>query len=197
MIVVKIGTPSKKQQQLISAARTLFCRHGIKRVTIDEICRLASVSKMTFYKYFEDKTAVARAVLEQIFDHSIEEFNRVTAEEIPFAQKFEKMLIMITAQIHTVGSAFLEDLTAPSCPLRGHFFDMQKKTRGMTIDFFRAAQAAGSISSEVNMQFLLFMLDRMSELINHPDLVAIMPDMADRASALAAQLFHGFSKTRQ
>jgi len=188
---------SKKQQQLIAAAQVLFCKHGIRRVTIDEICRQAAVSKMTFYKYYRDKMEMARAVLEHIFNQSIRQFHAVTGENILFSQKFEKLLVMITGQIHSVGSAFLEDIMAPSCPLRDHFFEMQKKTRQMTIDFFRAAQEAGEISPEVKIPFLLFMLDRVSELLNHPELAAMIPDMADRASALTAQLFHGFSKTQR
>jgi|YNPBryantNP2012_1023418.scaffolds.fasta_scaffold00445_6 AcrR family transcriptional regulator len=187
---------SKKKQLLILSAQTLFCRHGIKRVTVEEICAQAGVSKMTFYKYYTDKMAIARAVLELIFNQSIQKFYELTAEPVPFQHKLEKLLVMITSQIHTVGSSFLEDLMATSCPLHDYFSALQKKTREMTIDFFRAAQEAGGISGEVKMPFLLFMLDRMSELVNHPEFIAMMPDMAERASALATQLFHGFSKTR-
>ena len=36
---------SKKQQQLVITAENLFKKHGIKRVTIEEICQKAGVSK--------------------------------------------------------------------------------------------------------------------------------------------------------
>ena len=187
---------SKKQQHLINAARALFCRYGIRRVTVDEICKQANVSKMTFYKYYQDKMAIARAVLEEIFSQSLEEFNRITSQEKSFSQQLEKLLMMITTQIHTVGSAFLEDLTEPSCPLHEYFSGMQKTTRALTVDFFQKGQVAGDISSSLNMRFLLFMFDRMSELLTHPELVAIIPDTAERASALAVQLLYGCAKTR-
>ena len=39
---------SKKQLELLKIARELFWKHGFKRVSIEEICQKASVSKMTF-----------------------------------------------------------------------------------------------------------------------------------------------------
>jgi len=187
----------KKQQQLITAAKELFCKHGVRRVTIEEICRQANISKMTFYKYFKDKWDIARSVLELLFGESFQQFHGITADEIPFAQKFEKMLVMINEQIHTAGSAFLEDLMQESSPLHNYFFEMQKKTREMSIEFFKTAQESGHINSDIKMPFLLFMLDRMADLVNHPELVKILPDMEKRASELAVQLFHGLARTQQ
>ena len=45
------GKPAKnkKKQSIIKASRDLFMRYGIKRVTVEEICETAGVSKMTFY----------------------------------------------------------------------------------------------------------------------------------------------------
>lgn len=44
-----------KQQFILSAGKELFWKHGVKRVTVEEICVQASVSKMTFYKFFMNK----------------------------------------------------------------------------------------------------------------------------------------------
>jgi len=187
----------KKQQQLITAAKDLFCRHGLRRITIEEICRQAKISKMTFYKYFKDKGDIARSVLELLFNESFQQFHGIVAEGIPFPQKIEKMLMMITAQIHTAGSAFLEDLMQESSPLHNYFLEMQKKTREMSIEFFKVAQESGQISSDIKMPFLLFMLDRLSDLLNHPELVGIMPDMEERTSELAVQLFHGLARAHK
>lgn len=45
-----------KQRELIETAAQLFFKHGFKRVTVEEICRTAKVSKVTFYRYFAAKT---------------------------------------------------------------------------------------------------------------------------------------------
>ena len=57
---------TKKQDQIIQAGRHLFWKYGMKRVSIEEICREAGVSKMTFYKYFANKTALALYILKTV-----------------------------------------------------------------------------------------------------------------------------------
>ena len=44
-------TFAKKQQHLLTTAETLFRSHGIRRITVEEICQKAGVSKATFYKW--------------------------------------------------------------------------------------------------------------------------------------------------
>jgi AcrR family transcriptional regulator len=45
----------KKRIQITETAIRLFSQFGTKRVTIEEICRTAGVSKVTFYKHFKNK----------------------------------------------------------------------------------------------------------------------------------------------
>ena len=185
---------SKKQQQLLLAAQDLFFQHGIRRVTIEEICRKAGVSKRTYYKYFKDKLDIARAVLDLLFAESYKVFRTILEEETSFAQKFEKILMLVTTEIHAAGSAFLDDVMEKESPLNVYFLKIQKKTRGLVVDFFKDAQKAGHINSTIKMPFVLFMMDRLSELLSHPEFARIMPDIEERASELAVQLFHGFSR---
>ena len=51
---------NKKIQQLVTTAQELFMRHGIRRVTVEEICSEANISKMTFYKYFKNKIELTK-----------------------------------------------------------------------------------------------------------------------------------------
>jgi AcrR family transcriptional regulator len=51
------------QERILSVARELFCRDGIRATGIDRILAEAGVSKMTLYNRFGSKTALLRAVL--------------------------------------------------------------------------------------------------------------------------------------
>ena len=57
-----------KRIQIVKTAKELFWKFGIKRVTIEEICREANVSKMTFYKFFSNKNELLHTVIEEMFD---------------------------------------------------------------------------------------------------------------------------------
>ena len=185
----------KKQQQLIESARDLFCLHGIRRVTIEEICKNAQVSKMTYYKYFSNKLDIARAVIDVMFSEGLQHYFAMLSEPSPFAEKVEKILTLTLAQVHAVGATLMDELMDGESPLHGYFLAKQKKTRELSLDFFRTAQKDGHIHSDIRMPVLLFMLDQLSDLLNHPDFIQIMPNIEDRASELAALFFHGFSRS--
>ena len=53
---------SKKIGQLVTTAQELMMRHGIHRVTVEEICSDANISKMTFYKYFKNKIELTKSI---------------------------------------------------------------------------------------------------------------------------------------
>lgn len=50
--------------RILSAAEVLFCRYGIKGVTMDDIARQLGMSKKTLYKEFEDKNAMIVSLVE-------------------------------------------------------------------------------------------------------------------------------------
>ena len=196
MVEIKdFQTLPKKQQQLIEAATELFCKHGMRRVTVEEICKNAFTSKMTFYKYFTDKNAIARAVLDALINEGLKMYYEMIAEPIPFAQKMEKILILSTSQIHALGSAFLDDLMNPKFSLHPYFIDQQKKVSELSIEFLDQAQKDGLINSGIKMPVMMFLLNRLSELLNHPEFVKILPDIEARACELSALFFHGCAKT--
>lgn len=60
------------RQALVAAANRRFHRHGFEQTTIDEICADAGVSRRTFFRYFENKEALA-------FPHRSERLERFLA----------------------------------------------------------------------------------------------------------------------
>ncbi len=61
-----------KKNLIIEASQKLFARHGLKKVTTDDIAREASISKATIYKIYKNKTEIFRDVVDfeskQLFD---------------------------------------------------------------------------------------------------------------------------------
>lgn len=53
-----------QRQHIIKAAGELFFRHGIRSVSIDDICRELGMSKKTFYVYFDSKDALIDQLLD-------------------------------------------------------------------------------------------------------------------------------------
>ncbi len=193
-VTTDIDAFPKKKRQLIESAMELFFRHGVKRVTVEEIGQNANVSKMTFYKYFENKWGIAKVLLEVLFSEGFRQYDAIMAEPTSYAEKLEQIMALTTGILQTFGDVFLAELMDSSSPLHDFFMKKQTEARHLSVDFFRRAQEAGQLRSDVEMQLLVFMLEHLSELIDHPEFKAIMPNMEDRACELASVFFYGFSK---
>lgn len=54
-------------QRILAAARKLFARHGIDKVTIDELADEAGVSSPTIYSLYKSKAGLLRAIIKGTF----------------------------------------------------------------------------------------------------------------------------------
>ncbi len=67
---VRLGTRGRPQQSraaILKAAVREFAQEGVAGARTDAIARAAGVNKALLYYYFEDKEALYRAVLDQVF----------------------------------------------------------------------------------------------------------------------------------
>jgi AcrR family transcriptional regulator len=96
-----------KTKQVLDAALVLFLERGVESVTIDEIVDRAEIAKGSFYRYFEDKSALVKALFEPMKERMDEAFAKGEAE-IDAARTGEELN---TAYVHLgewIGAALLE-----------------------------------------------------------------------------------------
>ncbi len=56
----------KLRTDIVKTATDLFCKYGLKSVSIDDICTQLGISKKTFYLYFKQKSDLVYRVLEGV-----------------------------------------------------------------------------------------------------------------------------------
>src|SRR5262250_2452604 len=61
------GQPELSRAAILQAAVREFAREGVAGARTDAIARAAGVNKALLYYYFEDKEALYRAVLDEVF----------------------------------------------------------------------------------------------------------------------------------
>lgn len=96
-----------KTRQVLDAALVLFLERGVESVTIDEIVDKAGIAKGSFYRYFEDKSALVKALFDPMKERMDEAFAKGEAE-IDAARTGEELN---TAYVHLgewIGAALLE-----------------------------------------------------------------------------------------
>jgi AcrR family transcriptional regulator len=77
---------------LVRAGQTLFSRHPVDAVAIDDIVREANVAKGSFYKHFPDKEALLAAVVRRIFGRIEREVTAANAEATDAAARVARAI---------------------------------------------------------------------------------------------------------
>ena len=168
---------SRKREQLIQAAEALFVKHGMRRVAVEEICRQAGVSKPTFYKYFENKAALARRIDELWIEEALQRIDEIDGAEVPFPDKMKQILAVKQAIAARPGPEFMEDLINLDIDLSHAFRRVMR--------FLVEGQQKGDIRADVRPEFLMAAFDVLNRMQHDPRI----RDLYEDAETLAADVF--------
>lgn len=164
---------NKKYNSILKTAKTLFWKHGIRRVSIEEICKEASVSKMTFYKFFPNKTDLAKTILDNLIQTSIVKFKNIIASEVPFLQKLKEIFLLKVEGMDNISMEFINDIfTNPELGLKEYMEEQQQKSVKITVDFYKDAQQKGFIRPDVKIDFLIAFSNQIIEMMKNKSLMA-------------------------
>ena len=101
---------SRKYDQLVQTAEKLFKRYGMKRVTVEEICQEANVSKMTFYKYFKNKVDIVTTVINRIMDEMEKEYRALMNADMTYVEKAKLIVQKKVEGIEEFSQEFANDI---------------------------------------------------------------------------------------
>ncbi len=182
---------SPKKDSILRAGRSLFLRHGIRKVRVEEVCADAEVSKRTFYKYFRDKNQLAVAVLGELFEEGRVRVESVLGVDCPIEEK-ARQIIAIKSELASGASAVfyretLDDETEP-----GRFaLHQQRKWDERVRRFYRDAQSQGQIRADIDIDLLMALFERVRDLVKEPDLMRLAPDFPRFVETVMTLFFYG------
>ncbi|MFC2023455.1 TetR/AcrR family transcriptional regulator [Chloroflexota bacterium] len=171
---------SRKREQLIQTGEALFIKHGMRRVTVEEICRQAGASKPTFYKYFDNKAALALRIVELWIAEALERIEGIQGAEAPFPEKMKQILALKQAIAARPGPDFLEDLIHLD-------IDLSHALRHV-MRFLVKGQQSGDIRADIRPEFLLAAFDTLNTMHHDPRI----RDLYEDTETLAADVFKLF-----
>jgi AcrR family transcriptional regulator len=181
-----------KFELIINAARTLFWKHGIRRVSIEEICQEAGVSKMTCYKYFSNKSAIAKYLIEDLFDSGTKAYKEIYNSDIPYVEKVKKILDMKMSNAHEMSQELVDDIYKyHDEELFNTIENIREKMLTIYLDDFREAQKKGEIRSDINPEFMLYFLNNLTEMFTDERLVRIYPNPEQMITDVLGFFFYG------
>ena len=171
---------SQKRNQLIETGEALFVKHGMRRVTVNEICSKANVSKPTFYKYFENKEALARGIAEMWIDEVLELIDEIEQADLPFPEKLKRLLAIKKDLSARPGPEFFEDLI----PLD---IDMSHAMQRV-MQFITVGQQNGDVRGDIPPEVLMASYSLLNSM-QHDQGIRSLYDDAERLAADVFKLF--------
>jgi AcrR family transcriptional regulator len=172
---------SQKRGQLLKTGETLFVKHGMRRVTVKEICNQANVSKPTFYKFFENKEALARQIVLRWIDEVMELIDEIEESDVPFPEKLKEILAIKQELSARPGPEFYQDLIPLDIDLS---YALQRVMR-----FLMNSQQGGDIRADIRPEVLMASFNLINSM-QHDDRILSLYDNVEDLAADVFKLFH-------
>jgi AcrR family transcriptional regulator len=184
MADAQVQRNSKKQVQILITAEDLFSRYGLKKVSVEEICRKAGASKMTFYKYFPNKSDLFRQIWNLWIEEGYDYLDEVNERDIPFPEKIRLILEYKLDFAARMNPDLIEEILHTD-------LDMHALTTRL-MAWLLKAQARGDIRSEIRPEFLLAAFDKVYYGLTRDDeLRKLYPDIAEFTKEIFNFYFYG------
>ncbi len=181
-----------KYQQISASGKNLFWKYGIKRVTVEEICTEAKVSKMTFYKFFSNKIELAKTILKNLISHSLQETEELINKDCPFIDKINKMLEMKLEATQSISSEFISDLYKnPEHEMMQIIEKAQEKSMALIILFLQDSQKKGFIRKDIKIEFMIYFLGKVTQMTLDNDLLSKYENSQDAIMEITNFFFYG------
>ena len=183
---------SAKYTIIIDTSTELFMRYGVKRVTVEEICRTANISKMTFYKYFKNKTELTKYLLNQIFSQQMTEYREIIAQQVSFPEKVKQIIQLKHRQINMMSREFFHNILKNPDPEIVEFIEkLTEESLNEVLNDFKAARENGDIRRDVKPEFILYFLNHTTEMAKDENLMRLYNSPDELAVELMNLFFYG------
>jgi AcrR family transcriptional regulator len=185
---------NKKYLAILNTSKELFWKYGFRRVTINEICREAKTSKMTFYRFFPNKVEVARSVFDMVADEGLQKFTEILKEESSPSEKMKRMLQLKSDGTANISSEFLNDFYSnPELGLAPYIEEKTKMLWVNTLQLFKEGQNEGWIRDNMNVEFMFLFMLKSTTLINDKEVLKLFSSPQELIMELANMFVYGIS----
>ncbi len=181
-----------KRAQILRTGKDLFWKFGIRRVTIEEICKEAGVSKMTYYKFFSNKTDLVKSIMDGIYNDSVKDYRSLMDSDLPFTEKVIRTIQMKRESIKTISNEFFQDLVShPEPELASYMERIKNENVKMISDYFTIAQKKGEIRKDIKVDFINYFMNHMLEMSHDKNLVMLYDNPQELIMELTNFMFYG------
>jgi AcrR family transcriptional regulator len=185
---------NKKFTALMDSARRLFWKHGFRRVSIEEICHDARISKMTFYRFFHNKTELAKSVLDRFYEDNLTVYRKIMSESTSVADKLRKLIQMKFEGTNDLSFEFMQDfMFSKDLGLAEYYEKKIHEIISESIVDFKRGQTEGWIRKDLNVEFMFFFSQKIMVFLNDRELLSLFNSPQDLVNELTKLIVYGIA----
>lgn len=186
---------NKKFQSTIKTSKELFWKYGLKRVSVEEICKEAKVSKMTFYKFFPNKIELAKYIYKSVMEESINKFEGIIHSKMAFENKIEQLFLLKFENTEHISREFILDIYKNNdSELTNITEEYTAIIIKMLTDFFYKEQENGNIRENIKIEFIFYLINKIQLTILDPQLHNLYDNTQDMIMDIMRFFMNGIIK---
>jgi AcrR family transcriptional regulator len=181
-----------KRKLILKTGKELFWKFGYKRVTIEELCKEAGISKMTYYKFFPNKIELVKTLMSVVLNEALMKYKKISASELPYPEKVIRMIQLKQEQVDTMSSEFFRDYVQSDDPDLINFLNqLTRENLQMFTNDFKKAQADGDIRADLKVEFIMYMMNHLVEMASDENLLSMYDEPQELVMEITNFLFYG------
>jgi AcrR family transcriptional regulator len=172
-----------KQAQIVDTATELFSRFGARRVSIEELCRKAEVSKVTFYRYFKNKADLIRHIRDEMIEVGFSRFDEISAMDIPYPEKIDLMTRWRMKFFSDMNEEFVRELYMQDEVVE----EVKRRFLQNTTD----AQQKGEVRTDLSPEFIWFITEKLNGIIREGSWKTVFDEYSTFQKQMRTLFFYG------
>ena len=183
---------TKSQIALLNSACELFYKYGIRKVSIEDICTNADLSKMTFYRAFKDKKDIVSNLFRVISEDAYQKYLLLSNEGLDFKTYLYRTIQLKKEFIEDISSEFMSELLAMgNDEITELSAGYSEKTMALFMSDLERAKRNGEVKTDLKPEFVLYMIQDINNKAHEPYLLSLFKSPQDLTYALLEQFFYG------
>ncbi|MCR8642083.1 TetR/AcrR family transcriptional regulator [Paenibacillus sp. N1-5-1-14] len=155
---------SRKKQQVLEKGCQLFFEKGIRETSMDDVAEAVPVSKMTIYKYFQNKEGLIEEVCEKVAREHHMHMRAIFESSDDMIEIISKL--SCEKQLRTKYEAFFQGLMTEYPLLLKKTMDYQRDHMMPDFELFIfRAQQKGTIRKDIAPQMIMMFMACINEFI--------------------------------
>jgi AcrR family transcriptional regulator len=129
---------------------------------------------MTFYKYFPNKTELAKTIYDNVIIEGQKQFRQILTDDTPTSEKIRKFIQMKAEGTNDISMEFLQDFYVdPESELKAYVEEKTRQTWDVLIIDFKEAQKNGVFRSDFKPEFLIKVQFKLMEMLEDESMISM------------------------